>query len=278
LEENVEPEPQIRIHFEGMWSHIDKHVLVHDAKVNYMIKDALRRRGLLRSDLEHIPETAGKRDFHVVDKHAAGLILSLLADSLARRHRLRTITDEPLGYTLNSLNARHFADHRAAEASLASAIISTDIPKTVGLLTAEQYVELRKRFEEVGIPFQRAVRDLCDDHRLYNLRGEAELSEAISDIAEDYRKAVDRFRNSSFASTLMAWTPFSIGTLGGTLGLTGNSALGAIGFGLGVAVQLFEKCRMAKPEDSVGRSQRLISGLRQELLNPRLVNKLAGAL
>jgi hypothetical protein len=251
---------------------------MHNAKINHEIRWALEKRGLLRPDLRHIPEESGKRDVQVVDECASRLILSLIADSLARRHRLRTITDEPLGYTLNALNARRLNDRRAAEASLATAIISTDIPKTIGLLNAEQYVELRKRFEEVRVPFQRAVRDLCDDHRLYDLTGETELNEAISDIAEDYRKAVDRFRSSSFASALTVWVPFSIGMLGGTLGLAGNSALGAIGFGLSVAVQLFEKCRMAKPADSVERSQRLISGLRQELLSPRLVKKLAGTL
>lgn len=256
---------------------IGSHVLTHDAKMSDRIKGALTVRGLLRPDLQHIPEDAGKRGFHVVDRRASGLILSLLADTLAQRHRLRTITDEPLGYTLNSLNARHADPRRAAEMSLASTIISTEIPETVGLLTAEQYVELRKRFEDVRIPFQRAVRDLCDDNALSSITDPKALQEATQDVANEYGRAIGQFRKSSFSESLKAWAPFGLGVLGGALGIMDGVTVGAVGLGLTVAVQLYEKCHDAKPGDHGEQSQRLISGLRRELLNPRYIKKLAEA-
>ena len=247
--QNCIPQDQsIRIgegRFDGL--HIGGGVLTHDSKMNYMVKDALRRRGLLRPDLQHIAEEAGKAGFHVVDGRASGLILSMLADTLAQRHRLRTITDEPLGYTLNSLNARHPDSRRAVEMSLASTIISTEIPETVGLLTAEQYVELRKRFEDVRIPFQRAVRDLCDDNALSSITDPETLREAIREVAEEYGKAIVQFRSSSFSKNLKAWAPFGIGVLGGALGILDGVTVGAVGLGLTVAVQLYEKRQNAKP-------------------------------
>lgn len=251
-------------------------VLTHDSKMSHMVKDALKMRGLLRPDLRHIPEEAGKTGFHVVDRRASGLILSILADTLAQRYRLRTITDEPLGYTLNSLNAQHSDSRRAAEMSLASAIISTEIPETVGLLTAEEYVELRKRFEGVRVPFQRAVRDLCDDNALYSITDPKALEEATRDVAEEYGKGIVQFRKSSFSTSLKAWAPFSLGVLGGALGIMDGVTVGAVGLGLTVAVQLYEKCQIAKPGGYGEQSQRLMSGLRRELLDPKLLRKMAG--
>jgi hypothetical protein len=256
---------------------ISSHVLMHDAKMSDRIKSALTVRGLLRPDLQHISEDSSKAGFHVVDGRASGLILSMLADTLAQRHRLRTITDEPLGYTLNSLNARHDDSRRTVEMSLASTIISTEIPETVGLLTAEQYVELRKRFEGVRIPFQRAVRDLCDDNALSSITDPETLREAIREVAEEYGKAIAQFRSSSFSKNLKAWAPFGIGVLGGALGILDGVTVGAVGLGLTVAVQLYEKRQNAKPGGYGEQSQRIISGLRRELLNPRFIKKLAEA-
>lgn len=253
------------------------YAFTHDAKMNYRIKSFLERKRLLRPELDLFPEALGKEGFHVVDERASRLVLSLIADTLARRHRLRTVTDEPLGFTLNSLNAQGPASRHDASAKLATAIISTEVPETVGLLSANEYVELRNRFEEMRVPFQRAVRELCDDHMLGDISDANQLEETIAEIAMEYGRATDRFRNTRFSKQIKTWTSLGLGTLGTVLSLTGNFTLGAIGSGLSVAVQCLDKFTVDKPEGNIELSQRLICGLRQELLDPELVERLATA-
>jgi hypothetical protein len=184
---------------------------------------------------------------------------------------LRTITDRPVGYAFNALNDKK----GQVEAHLASAIITTEIPVAVASLTPKQFVELRERFSELRFTFQRAVRDLCDDHLLYRLSDQGALDEAVHDIARDFHQQVEKFRKSTVGTTVASWAPFSVGVLGSSLGLTGNLSFGLAGFGLGVAVQVYEKFKSKRPEHFVARSQRLISGMRKDLLAPRVVNWLA---
>jgi hypothetical protein len=251
------------------------HVLTHDAKLNDRIKPLLTERKLLRPNLDRLSKSIGRRGFHVVDERAACLILSVLADTLARRHMLRTMTDEPIGFTLNSLNRERLSNRLAVEARLASTILTAEIPETIGVLSPEEYVELRKRYEEIRTPFRRAVRLLYDDHMLDTVSDAGQLEEVMAEVVADYGNGVSRFRKSRLAKRLKNWTSLGLGTLGTALTLTGNFTLGAIGSGLGLSVQFFEKFAVDRPEGDIEQSQRLFCGLRQDLLDPRFVERLA---
>ena len=210
-----------------------------------------------------------------MDERASYLILSLIADSIASRHRLRTITDRPVGYTLNVLNNERGTFRSDVVNRLASAIITTEIPDAVASLTPKQFVNLRKRFEELRTVFQRAVRDICDDHMLHEISDQSTLDEAVREIVQQYDKQVEMFRKSVFGAKIGSWVPFSVGVLGSSLGLPGNLSLSIAGFGLGVAVQVYEMVTASRDKQPVERSQHLISGLKKELLATGIVERLA---
>lgn len=256
---------------------IEGYVFTHDAKMNDRIRTLLEERRLLRTELDDYVGalSPSMKGFRVVDERASCLLLSLLADSIARRNRLRTITDEPVGYALNSMNSHDATWQSEVEAHLATAIITSEVPDTIGVLATEQFVDLRNRFEDLRTIFQRAVRDLCNDNMLYTLTDSRSLTESVNEITREYGEGVQRFRSSSFCAGLGSWAPLSVGVLGSALGLAGDLRLGILGAGLGVAVQLYEKFKAVKYEDSIQGSQRLISGLRRDLLAPNVVNRLS---
>jgi hypothetical protein len=188
---------------------------------------------------------------------------------------LRTITDEPIGYTLNALNSGQFSRQADVQTQLASSIISTEVPDQIAALKPQQFVDLRRRFEDLRKPFQRAMRDLCDDHLLINIKDGENLEDKIREIAEEYHREVEKLRSSNVTASIASWVPFSVGVLGSALGIPGSIPLSLTGFGLTLAVQIYEKTRSNRYEDALQRSQRLIAGLRTELLSPSVIKRLA---
>lgn len=276
LVEEAPPSKTISLHIEPSGKQrIEGHVFLHDAKIGHRIKEALEERRLLRPDLDFLAGELPTKGFHVVDERATGLVLSLLADSIARRHLLRTITDEPIGYTLNALNSGQASSQAAVQAQLASSIITTEVPDAIGTMSPQEFVELRKRFEDLRKPFQRAMRDLCSDHMLYDIKDQESLETKIREIAADYGREVEKIRSSRLGSSIANWVPFGVGVLGSTLGIPGWLPLSLAGAGLGIGVQLYEKTRANRVEDAQERSQRLIAGLRSELLSRNVIQKLA---
>ena len=181
---------------------VEGHVQLHDAKLNSRIKTELESRRLLRPDFVPLLKAFTYEGFHWVDERASRLILSMHADNIARQHGLRTITDEPIGYTLNALSERQTTRQAGVQSQLACSVISTEVPDMIKMLSPEEFVELRKRFEPVRKPFQRAMRELCDDYMLADMSDAATLDCKIREIVQDYHREVEKFRSGRFASAI----------------------------------------------------------------------------
>jgi hypothetical protein len=261
------------------------HVLTHDAKMSMRIQSMLKERKLLRTDMTKMARELFGRDggFHVVDERASCLILALLADSQSRRHRLRTITDEPIPYSFNVLNAETSSNRHSVNAALASTIIKTEVPHAIGMLSPDDYVELRKRFEEVRQPFQRAVASMSDDNLLSSISDPATLQDAISQITSDYGKEVERLRRTLNWSGVKEWTPFGLTALATLPGLyTSVSSEGPLSLALAglaggvvqIGVTLYQQVVAAKNENDEQKSQRFFAGLRNELIDPNVLRRL----
>jgi hypothetical protein len=244
----------------------------------------LTERQLLRPEMTHLAEkVSGSEGFHVVDERASCLILALLADTQSRRHRLRTITDEPIPFSLNVLNAETSSHRNAVNAALAASIIHTAVPRTIGVLAPDEFVEMRKRFEQVRLPFQRAVTSMSDDNLLGSISDPATLQDAISQITKDCRDAVEHIRQSHSWSSVKDWTPFVLTTLA-TLpglyssvaadGLTALPLAGLAGGFVQIGVTLYQQVAATKHEDDTQKSQRLLAGLRSDLLDYNLLRRL----
>lgn len=250
---------------------IEGHVLTHDAKMTHRIQSMLTERKLLRPEMTQLAEQlSGSEGFHVVDERASCLILALLADTQSRRHGLRTITDEPVPFSVNVLNAETSSHRNTVNAALAASIVHTEVPRTIGVLTPHEFVEIRKRFEEVRLPFQRAVVSMSDDRLLSSISDAASLQDAITEITKDYREAVENLRQSRSWSNVKDWTPFGLTTLTTLPGLyssvaaDGPTALALAGVAGGfiqIGVTLYQQVAATKHEDDAQKSQRLLAGL-----------------
>ena len=61
------------------------------------------------------------------------------------------------------------------------------------MLSPEEYVELRKRDEEIRTPFRRAVRLLYDDHMLDTISNAGQLEKVMAEVVADYGNGVSEF-------------------------------------------------------------------------------------
>jgi hypothetical protein len=211
--------------------------------------------------------------FRVVEKNACNVILALIANHYGRAGTLRTITDENLGY-LNAVLSGNPAKRRDASAMhLASAILRIQIPARIGELTPKQYVSLRKRYDDLRLPFQRAVRTLCDDHLLAGIESRRQFEDAVHDAARDFSLGVDRLVKQRWAQKLGRWAPISLGAVT-TICKLAEPVTATVGLGVDALLKVYSAVKGSTPETNIHHAQRLLATMRSEFVQPTLLRRL----
>jgi|GEM_PF-4611199 len=282
VEENNPSEQNFVPPATGANIHVPGHVLLYNAKLDRRIQLLLEEKQLTRPELLPFVESlSGKTGFQIVDERASNLVLSLIADTQAQRFGLRTITDKPLPFAVNFLNSETTSRARA-NAALASVIIQSQIPQTIKDISPEEFVELRKRFEEIRLPFKIAIEELSNNGMLHSISDKKTFESALVDITRSYQDAMKGL-HSKLSDKFTTWIPFNLTALATIHGLFSSIdpdenmanmattlAMGAVTIGVSYYQQV-----TSKPfESNVTKSQRLLAGLRSELLNPELIRRM----
>ncbi len=272
--QRTRPSNQVKIVIGQDGIGVEGHVFTRNEKLTEKVLHLLNARQLVRPELTKMIDEPGAEGSQVVEERASCLILSVLADNLSRRFGLRTITDEQLDFSVTTMGHLERKFGTDVESCLASSIIKTEIPRTIGILEPNEFVALRDRFEAVRTPFQRAIRELSKDNLLYKISDEKELVARIQSATNEYHHAVEQFRKTAFASKLKDWGPFGIGCLLSVPGLAPSLSAQLVRYGLQVVVRVFGKT-MSKPgDDNEAKSQQMIGGLRNELLDYDLLRRM----
>jgi len=257
-----------------IWLTLMHYSSTHVSKLlGHNILPELRDRGLIHDEI--LSTEQRDQGFHGVDARASNLVLSLIADTLASSHGLRSITNNELGFALNSMNHLSAGHGQNAIGCLASAIIATEVPRTLTRMSAEDYVELRKRFAALRLPVQRALRLLSEDNALHRIADHDALESRVTEIAADYHNGVKAVRASKRAKNIKEWCTISIGAIFRAIGMYPSVVAKGLGnMGL-VSIQSFQKTAARDDFDEpVAHSQRLVSALRKQLQTPRLMRRL----
>lgn len=173
---------------------------LHIEKIGRRVRHELESRGMFR-------KSPVDTNWKLVPRGAGGLVLSMLADQIARDKGFDAITDQPMAFALNSLHECGDRASAIAEGVIASAVATVHVPRDISLLPAKEYAELRRRHSDVRGEFARMVRELKDGHRLDRIASPAEYRSRLDEIVEDVGEQVRKFRGSKAATKINDWVP-----------------------------------------------------------------------
>lgn len=250
------------------------YVFLHLSKIDDFVRDALETRNLIHLFAEEqLRPLINFEGFRLVQEDAANVILALIADHYGRAGALRTVTDERLGYLNVALNQNAARRQETAAMNLATAILRFQVPECIGELTPEQYVSLRKRYDDLREPFQHAVRTICDDNSLAGIESRRQFEETVHNAAREFSLGVDRLMKSSFAERLGLWAPMSFGIVSSVCQLA-SPVLTVLGVGVDCLLKIYSGLAEKVPPTEIQSAQRLMGTLRRELVSPLLMRRI----
>lgn len=254
---------------------ISDYTLLHDSKLNRFVYNLLKKHSLIApGPAREIAKEIGEIDgFQVVHTDASDLILSLIADHYARNRSLRSITDKSLAYMVNALTADSATREATSAMSLASSILKFEIPNNIEKLKPKQYVNLRKRYEDLREPFQHAVRTLCDDYKLAEVTSKKQFKDAVHDAARDFFLETEKLRRSQWAKRTKTWTFVGLGVLSSFCSL-GAGMVVLLGAGVSAGLHVYQGFHGSHYTTEKRRAQQLIGGLKSELVHPVLLRRI----
>jgi hypothetical protein len=257
---------------------IEGHTFLHCAKIAPQVREMLKEEGLLLPFLKNYAGIIGAENYLPVPSEASNLILTCIADRIARREGLDTATDEDLPFATSTLNSLHVsigAPAGAAEGALLSAVIRIIMPEEVANLNMKAYSELRESYMPIREAFKSYTAEISAINRLYRIEDPNFFSHRIALVAEQIEKECSTYKKSVFSRRFKSWAPFSAGSI-----LSIGAAIVDPAFGLNfaagsVAIGLISKVFIeGRLSSETPVACRLLADLRSDILKKATVNAL----
>jgi len=195
---------------------IGGHVLLHRGKVANKVKDLLIEEQMLRPFLEEIVGHVGADDYLPVPAQASNLILSCIADKIASREGIDTVTDEELDFAATSMNSLSVPVQNSGsrvEGALLSAVAAISIPEAIDDLTIADFSELRESYAPIRAAFQKYLTDLSSINRLGRISDQEILIQRIGTTAQEITRECDEYAKLKYTKRFKRWAPFAAGSL-----------------------------------------------------------------
>jgi hypothetical protein len=266
----AKPGQERQIHFKNESSEWGDEVLeisgitkLHDGKVAHTVFDWLKEYGLIYGK--------GEDGFHYVDEQAACLIVSFIAQRMATRLPLRTITDVDSSFYLSAacdlIDSGNPINSRGV---LASAVLKFHIPENIDKLTVSEFVEIRKRYEQLRETFPLYLRDLGELIQIDDVTQLPELRSRIESVVKRLDHDMETIKKSQSGRSITRWLPVGIGsavTLG-TAFLPHNPAIKYVTGGVSVAVQILTEALHKSPiPGRLEGTQSLLLNAKKDIIN-----------
>ncbi len=204
-----------------------------------------------------------------VDRRVAGLVLSLLAERMARNRPgiLGTASDRQEHFAVAARSELKHGEPWNPEATIASAILMAEIPADIVELPVDRYLEIRARYADKRETFRLAMDEL---RRLYfqgSFEAPGQFEERVREIVEGFDGEMRKLKEGRLAEQVRRWAPIAIG---GVVSLAA-AAVGtpAISMAAGGTAVLLEVVKTAQGQpvrgSYVAQSQALLVGLQRDL-------------
>lgn len=254
---------------------------LHYDKFNRQVYELLKKHKLFSQDASKLYQSiGGSEEFLAVDPSAANIIMSNLADNIARRKGLNTITDQNIAFMVTSLNSLDGPLlHVDSRDWLISSVVKFEIPSDIQSVRLKEYKILRESYADMRYAFHDAVANLTNVYRLDRIDDLELLRDKVKNVLADLDKEVRSYKKTRLGKKILQWTPFSIGNLfaltGMVGGLIGNKLVSATGTGASIACRLIDRALSVKEVD--GRKEKLVrmlAGIQKDIIKNADVRKL----
>lgn len=187
-------------------------MFLHQSKVSSTIMSLLKKYKLIDIDgTEEMNKYLSLTHFSV-NKKAGELIVSLLADNIARNKGWNTATDKNLDFGLNSLNSLNYNTLDSSKNLLMRSIINCSIPEAINKLELEDFMYLRDEYADIRLLFQQTISELNNINNLEYIPNPSQLCAKIDAITKDFDYRVDDIKMST-PHKKMKFISFSLGFL-----------------------------------------------------------------
>jgi hypothetical protein len=255
---------------------ITGHSFLHEDKISEQVLHLLKKSNLVKQKKSSLFSFSGKENFYLVNKSASNLIVSEIADKIAKRYGWNTVTDSQIDFTVNSLNSFQDKYLEEQQNTLISSIINCEIPREIQLLKPEKYVKIRDKYSDVREPFQRCIHDLSSLYRLETIEDKQTLQKQIAEITTEFNSEVEEFKNSRFGRTVKRWMPIGIGSLATLAGAAISEPIVSItSASVSVSIQVIqESFNFKEPESNQTKVCKLIAGMQKDILKKSVISRL----
>jgi hypothetical protein len=182
------------------------------SKLTEQIERLLSKYGLAETKLFGANNPFDGGDTFLANETASNLIVSYVADRIAQRTGLDTITDVSIPHAVHSLDALNISPAslaREGEGLLAASIANLAVPEGIEQLNVFEYQELRKSFEEIRVPFHDLVGALSYKTKMFRQQSATGLESRIEQAIANYKEQVERYKKYAAIKKINRWTPIA---------------------------------------------------------------------
>ncbi|WP_420125473.1 hypothetical protein [Longimicrobium sp.] len=243
-------------------------VWIHESKLSREVSRLLEENELIDDVSTSLVREIGRDDVFVVPAAASDLVLSYVADNIARRLGCNTATDAPIAFAVNALDGLQVHPEGRVRGSLLSAIIQLEIPLEVQTLSAEQYAQLRYSYMDIRGALAEVTTQLSSVHQLSASGNSHVVLQKVLGAAQHFHNECEKFRSAKANRNFTRWIP---------IGLGGLLTVGAevidqpeIAIGAAASCLLINLVQEALRKDTGQRDNvyRQLTDLRRDILNP----------
>lgn len=236
-------------------------VRVHAGKMAEILRDDLIELGLAVQTEEP--------NWLQVDRRVADLVLSMLANRIVmnRSGFIGTASDHETSFAVAAKGALNRGRGGSAEATLASAILRTEIPADISELPLDRYLDIRNRYAEHRESFRLAMDEL---QRLYlpdNFQNTDEFQTEIESVVAQFGQRMQELRQGRLEQQVQRWAPVAIGGIVAVVAAVIAAPIVAVSAaGVGIAIQAVQTAQGERPYAThIAQTQALLVKLDRDL-------------
>ncbi len=256
------------------------YTLLHPDKLTNFVLSLLEKYGLVNRSAKDIVSRFNRdaADYLIVDADAADLIVSHIADRVARRQAFHTITDQEMPYLISSLpSVKERARSQYVRSMLSRIILKFEIPQELVDLTEQQYKELRDSYSDIRETFHGVVMNINNLYNLDYISDSDTMRAKIREVTRDFHLEISRHRKSAVGKNIKRWVPLGVGSLATIVGAaaTQSPEVALTGTGISVIMTFIQHLLQSKEtETEKEQLQRMLSSLRKDIIVKSRVKKL----
>lgn len=206
-----------------------------------------------------------------VDKRVADLILSMLADRMARKRPgvFFTSSDREAAFAVAAMSDLNHSRLAAwnPEALLASAILTVEIPSNIADMPINRYIDIRNRYHENRDIFRLAMQELRNLYLEGSFHEPDAFRQQLENVVKDFSKKTQRLREQESRRRVIQWAPITIGGIVSIAAAAITTPIVAISAaGVGVVLQIFQTSHGQSIQGTnISRAQAMLVQLDSEL-------------